>query len=145
MIHIASPDYCHYREPNKHHEKAGKLSKFIHLGKKERHNHTGSQFQKLHFYRHRHCEKQAQLPGGGEETNANPHLFDCIFGIIWHDEEDFSIPELCHYSLLLPALQTQRRKKRLQLQANNYKQAYHPCETNSCQQPWQQISAKCFK
>lgn len=36
----------------------------------------------------------------------SPHilsLFDGVFGIIWHHEEDFSIPELSHHPLFLPA------------------------------------------
>lgn len=33
-------------------------------------------------------------------------------------------------------------EKKLQLQANNSEQTRPPCQTNSCQQPWQQISAK---
>lgn len=51
---------------------------------------------------------------------AGSNLFDGVLGIIWHDQEDFSIPELSHYPFLLPALRKHNRGKELQLQANNY-------------------------
>lgn len=50
-----------------------------------------------------HCVKPAKV-------QSFTHLFNGVFGIVWHDEEDFSIPELGHHPLLLPALETHQRE-----------------------------------
>lgn len=43
-----------------------------------------------------------------EEDMWTGNLFNSIFRILWQDEKNFPIPELCHHPLLLPPLQRQQ-------------------------------------
>lgn len=52
-----------------------------------------------HFLEHRKNDRG---------RHVNTHLFNSIFRILWQDEKNFPIPELCHHPLLLPALQRQQ-------------------------------------
>lgn len=40
----------------------------------------------------------------GELSQTEPDLSHGVSGIVWQDEQNFSVPELGHHPLLLPAL-----------------------------------------
>lgn len=56
---------------------------------------------------------------------VHTHLPGGIFRIIWHDKYNFSIPELCHHTLLFPALKHRKScwKKLHQSETNKYQQS----------------------